>query len=294
MNSLDVVVARRPDLRPELVRAQARDGLHARDRRARVRHDGLVDEVVRVRERDVLRPLRRVRDLRHVEVERLLAGPERVVERHRAPCDLALREAELLRDRVGDRRLVALPARRVRPCHGFFAAPPHHGGNAGLSVARLSWPSLTRLRLAFAQPGIAAGADGPPVAVAARPRARTLRPTARTPTRIADPLLVRVAGAASVAPCVWIPCAHGEPVHRARGGGARRQADEPGQGALPESAARRSATWPSTTSRSERASSGRCTSGRRSFAASRTASPARRSTRSACPRSARSGSRPRA
>ena len=81
----DVAVARRPDLGAELVRPEAGDGPDARDRRPGVRDDRLVDEVVRVRERDVPRALGRERDLRHVEVERLVAGPERVVERNRAP-----------------------------------------------------------------------------------------------------------------------------------------------------------------------------------------------------------------
>ena len=122
----DVAVARRADLGAELVRPQAGDGPHARDRRSRVRDDRLVDEVVRVRERDVPRTLRRERDLRHVEVERLVAGPERVVERDCAPRHLALREAELPRHRVGDGRLVPLAARRVRDLPRLLrrAAPP--------------------------------------------------------------------------------------------------------------------------------------------------------------------------
>ena len=54
----------------------------------------------------------------------------------------------------------------------------------------------------------------------------------------------------------------------------------------------RSATWSTTTYRSARASSARSTTGRRRCAAFPTGSTGSRSTRSACPRSARSGSRP--
>src|SRR4029453_3539382 len=47
------------------------------------------------------------------EVERLRARGEGVVERDVDPLDLALREAELPRDRIGDGALVALAAPRV-------------------------------------------------------------------------------------------------------------------------------------------------------------------------------------
>jgi hypothetical protein len=36
----------------------------------------------------------------------------------------------------------------------FFSPPPNHGGNAGLSVPTVSFPSLTVSRLAFAQPAL--------------------------------------------------------------------------------------------------------------------------------------------
>ena len=55
--------------------------------------------------------------------------------------------------------------------HGFvFSAPPNQGGKAGLSAPIVRVPSLTRLRLSTAQPGIAAFAaavEDAPVAVAA-------------------------------------------------------------------------------------------------------------------------------
>ena len=109
----DVVVARRPDLGTQLVLLEAVDRSHRRDRLALAADDRLVHEVVRLREVHRLRALRVVRDLRDVEVERLLAGAEGVVERGHRPLDLRLREAELLRDRVGDGGLVALAAVRV-------------------------------------------------------------------------------------------------------------------------------------------------------------------------------------
>ena len=81
-------------------------------------------------------------------------------------------------------------------------------------------------------------------------------------------------GASRVAPVTTresrVACTRGEPVHRARGGGARRQADEPGQGALPEGAqdeARPRRVLP----RGRRGDRARArTSGRRSSAAFRT------------------------
>jgi hypothetical protein len=59
-----------------------------------------------------------------------------------------------------------------------------------LSVPTVSVPSFSRFRSATAQPGIAAWDYGPPVAVAASPRARTVRARTKETARIADPLLV--------------------------------------------------------------------------------------------------------
>ena len=110
---LDEVVARGAELRAELVLPQRRDRLRPRDRLALEHDDRLVHVVVRRAEVDDLRAGGRDRDLVDVEVERLLAGRVRAVERHVRPLDLRLREAELLRDRVGDRGLEALAGRRV-------------------------------------------------------------------------------------------------------------------------------------------------------------------------------------
>ena len=115
----DVRVARRSDLRAELERLEAGDRLDLRDRLALAADDRLVDEVVAPREIGRLCALGRVRDLRDVDVERLLAGAERVVEGDDRPLHLSLREAELLGDRVRDRRLVALPAVRIGDLPGL-------------------------------------------------------------------------------------------------------------------------------------------------------------------------------
>ena len=59
----------------------------------------------------------------------------------------ALVEAELLRDRVRDRALVALAAVRVADLpRGLCGVPPNQGGKAGLSVPIVSWSAVTRLR----------------------------------------------------------------------------------------------------------------------------------------------------
>ena len=72
--------------------------------------------------------------------------------------DLALREAELLGDRVGDRALEALAGVRVveLPVEPFGVPPPNQGGKAGLSVPTVSCPGLTRLSWALSQPVSAA------------------------------------------------------------------------------------------------------------------------------------------
>src|SRR6185437_15969960 len=66
----------------------------------------------------------RVRALVDVEVERLRAGREGLVERDVRPRDLGLWIAELRGDRVGDRGLVSLPRGRVvdLPLRGLRAA----------------------------------------------------------------------------------------------------------------------------------------------------------------------------
>ena len=80
-------------------------------------------------------------------------GANDVVERDVRPLDLVVREAELLRDRVGDGGLEALAGSRVAdlPLRRPSSPPPNHGGKAGLSVPTVSSPAWTRLRLAFAQ-----------------------------------------------------------------------------------------------------------------------------------------------
>src|SRR5262249_5537959 len=110
---LDVLVARRAELRAELVLLQVGARLRACDRRSSLRDDRLVDVVVRVAEGDGLGARGRVRDLVDGEVELLRARGERCVERNDNPVDLVLREAELARDRVGDGRLEALTGARV-------------------------------------------------------------------------------------------------------------------------------------------------------------------------------------
>ena len=110
---VDGVEARRADLDAELrVRELGQRG-RVRRRRRLERDDRLGRRVVRVGEVDPLRALRRDRDLVDVEVELLLARGVGGVERHHVPLDRVLGEAELLRDRVGDRALEALAVRGV-------------------------------------------------------------------------------------------------------------------------------------------------------------------------------------
>ena len=121
----------------------------------RQREDGLIRVEVRVAEGDRLGALRGGRDLRHVEVERLVAGREGQVEdRIGDPVDLVRREAHRGRDGVGHRALeafarVGLGAESVslhgEPPSGSLsycvaASPPHHGGNAGMSVLSVRRP----------------------------------------------------------------------------------------------------------------------------------------------------------
>src|SRR4029450_13301184 len=97
-------------------------------------HDhGLVDVVIRVAEVDDLRALLVERDLVDVEVERLRARGEGVVERHVDPLHLVLREAELLRDGVRDGALVALAAPRVADLPWLVRRAPRTrpGGGGG-------------------------------------------------------------------------------------------------------------------------------------------------------------------
>ena len=157
----DVLVARRAELRAELVRLQRRDRLGARDLRVLAADERLVHVVVGVREVDHAIPLGRVRDLRHVEVEALVARPVRLGERGVDAVHLALREAELPRDRVGDRRLVALAAVRVRDLPRLprlSAAPPRRECRV-VGADRQPAFVLRGSGCVFAQPGIWASAD---------------------------------------------------------------------------------------------------------------------------------------
>ena len=117
--------------------------------------------------------------------------------------------------------------------HGFAPSPPaNHGGKAGLSVPIVSRPSETRLRLALAQPGKAVvdASLRPPVAAATTAVASTA--SGIRILRILVCLLCRpVRKEVSTLPRGSV-CRNGVAVRRARGGGAGRQGDEPGQGAL--------------------------------------------------------------
>ncbi len=104
-----------------------------RDRVRLQRRDRLVHDVVRRAEGHRVAALGPVRDLRDVEVERLLPGCERLQERHRLPADLRLREPEPPGDPVRDRGLVALARRRVvdLPVLRLRAARPPRGRRRG-------------------------------------------------------------------------------------------------------------------------------------------------------------------
>ena len=123
--ALDQLVARRAQLRAELVGLEPRHRRHLRDRSPVVDDDRLRHVVVRIAEVDDLRPVRRERDLVDVEVERLLARGERVVERRVLPGDVAMGETQLLRQGVGDSGLVALPAVGIADLPA--TALPHEG-----------------------------------------------------------------------------------------------------------------------------------------------------------------------
>src|SRR5919204_2593628 len=109
----DVVVARRAELDTELVLLHVVLRLGAGDRAALDPDERLIDVVVRPAEVDLVRALLGVRDLVDVEVERLRARPERLLERDGDPMDLVLREPELLRDRKRDGAFEALARPRV-------------------------------------------------------------------------------------------------------------------------------------------------------------------------------------
>ena len=275
----DVLVARRPELGAELVLLQARLRAHRGDRLALEADDRLVDVVVRGAEAEHLRPLGRVRDLVDVEVERLLARRDRLVEGRVDPDDLALGEAEPLRDRVRDRRLEALALGGVvdlpRPALRLAAREPRRerrvvGADRELPVldeveVRLGAAAGRRRRRPRFDRRMAAAA------IASAITATGIR-TLRMPV---SPLVSRLAKQDSNASTPRYGFCNGVAVRRARGRRPDRQGDEPGQGALSGAAARRSGTSSTTTSRSARGSCARSTSGRRSCAASRTASRAR-------------------
>ncbi len=106
--SLDRVVARRPDLGAQLGVGQVGDRGGAVDGAAGVGDDGLAHVVVAAGEVDRVAALLGDGDLVDVEVELLLPRADHRVERHDDPLDLVGGVPELLGDRVGDGRLVAL------------------------------------------------------------------------------------------------------------------------------------------------------------------------------------------
>jgi hypothetical protein len=91
-------------------------------------HERLVHVVVRVAEVDHLRARGFVRDLVDVEVELLRPRRERDVEGYDHPLHRALRETELVGDRVGDGALESSPERASLTFHGAFSLPPNHSG----------------------------------------------------------------------------------------------------------------------------------------------------------------------
>ena len=103
----------RPRLGAQLEGRQVTDRGGLRDVGARQRDDALAAVVVAVGEVDDLGALRGDRELVDVEVEVLVARLVGLVERRRHPLHLVRREAELVGDGVGDRRLVALAVGRV-------------------------------------------------------------------------------------------------------------------------------------------------------------------------------------
>src|SRR5262249_12991961 len=107
-------------------RLEPGDRLHLRDRLPPDPDDRLGHLVVGRAEGHGLRPDRLYRDLGEVEVARLLPRRGRGYGRKRRPGDPAARATEPLPRRVGDRRLVALAAVRVRDLERLLlgAAPP--------------------------------------------------------------------------------------------------------------------------------------------------------------------------
>jgi hypothetical protein len=104
----DVVVRRRPQRSPQLVRAELLDGGRLGDRRSLHRDERLVHLVIRVAEVHRLVASWLVRHLVDEEVEVLLTGLERLGERDLGPLNLLRREAEPLGDRVRDGALEPL------------------------------------------------------------------------------------------------------------------------------------------------------------------------------------------
>ena len=161
-----------------------------------------------------------------------LPGRERAVERHVRPLHLALREAELLRDRVGDGRLEALAGRRVvdlprRALRRRRRAIPRRVGRVVGADRELAVVHELQARLG-------ARADARPVASRAESRRRRRRARRAARRRRAATARRRMAS---------------EPASRCRASGAafrvalrayrdahrpsRRRDLEPGQGLLP-------------------------------------------------------------
>ena len=103
----------RADLGTDLGVLEAREARDVGVRRVGEGDDTLLGLVVRAGEVDDLLALARDGELVDVEVERLRAGLDRLVESLGDPGDLLGREAELLGHRPGDGTLVALAVRRV-------------------------------------------------------------------------------------------------------------------------------------------------------------------------------------
>src|SRR3954469_3158518 len=169
---LDVVVARRPDLSAELVLLHVGARLGGGDRGSLQADERLVDVVVGPAEVDALRTRGRERDLVDVEGEALGAGLERLVEWDDDPVDVALVEAELVRDGVGDGALEPLPRGRIAdlPRRAFRRRPAEPGRKSRVVGADRQLPVLDQVQVA----GLAARARlrGGGLLRAAAPRGR--------------------------------------------------------------------------------------------------------------------------
>ena len=110
---VDQVQAGRADLRAELVALEAGDRGLLRELAVLRRDDGLGHVVVAVGQVDRLGALLAEADLAQVDVEVLLARPDRVVERRGDPGDRVTDEAEVAGDRPGRAALEAEAVGRV-------------------------------------------------------------------------------------------------------------------------------------------------------------------------------------